>query len=155
MLSDPLYLGIPTTANPDVSPNEVNYPNLEFHTLSVGDKVSKRRAINVNAFSGTPLDQVNLTLSHSETKENAPFVTSRELRRLDVSRVDPETGKSVTLSVYQVTANPNSPLFTDDDVLLMQRMLAAFVLYGRTAAGINAVWDSEDDTAVRLLNGEA
>jgi len=153
MLNDPLYLGVPTTiADPESAPQNWLRDLATFHTLATGDRSSKRRASGISTLSGTTPDTFNLTIGHSDSKENLPYGTTRQNIRLDVSRID-ANGKSVTASAYLVTVRPNAELFTEADVLTIQRTLATFVLLGRLTD--TGDMTSSDDTAERLLSGEA
>jgi len=163
MLSDPLYLG----AAPSSVPNPATAPNTSFTTvlsfalvggLTAGS--TKRKALNVSSFfhdevEGTAnLDDIVLTLSRSETKENAPYVTSRTLIRLDASRVD-ANGKSVTISAYMVLALPNATMWNEDDMQRLARSLALLVLYGPSTSSSDWTGNASDATILRLLGGEA
>lgn len=153
MLSDPLYLGVIGSWSPDVDANTVGGETAVFHTLSTGDRTSKRRASGITSLSGSATDQLNLSISHSESKENSPYGTTRTNIRLDVSRLD-ANGKSVSASVYQVTVRPNADLFTDADILLLQKTLGRFITFGDTTDA--ALHPAEAaDTMTRLLSGEA
>jgi hypothetical protein len=74
-----------------------------------------------------------LSIQHSKSKENAPYTTDRSVIRLDASRAD-ENGKIVTVSVYNVVANPNGG---PHDADLVQRMFAGLSLFMTFGSCIN------------------
>jgi hypothetical protein len=159
MLSDPLYLGVPGTLNPATAPNTDISTVIAFPAVSLGAGASKRKANVINTFSVAPgseesHDEINFTISHSETNENKPYKTSREVKRLDVSRTD-DNGVSVTASFYIVGVIPITSMFTEDDVRILEKMLALFALYGPSTSSSDWSGTSNDQTNYRILRGEA
>lgn len=148
MLNDPLYLG--TTDGSQASRSSAISSLSElltFHTVSTGDGVSRRTGLWVDG--STP---VELTISHSSTKENAPYATVRSLVRLDLRRVDLQ-GRTVTLSAYAVVAFPQGEQFSDADAAHAAATLGFFLSFGK-ANSSSGMGSTLEDTVERVLNGE-
>jgi len=126
--------------------------SLTLHTVSDGEGTAKRKG---TAADGTKVSQ---TVSHSTSKENAPYVTDRTLIRYDFTRIDAVTGKPVTMSCYSLTALPQGATFTSDDARNASATLALFMLLGgvRDESDPPRVNDViSGNTFVRLIDGEA
>lgn len=159
MLNDPLIVAMPPTLA-DLQAQSAIWDylgsigtagNATLRATLEGDGVSKRKG---KLDAGTTVTQ---SVSHSTSKENAPYVTDRTSIRFDFSRVDPVTGKPVTASAYCVLALPQSSAFSTEDGVLCGAILANFVLQGGISGNIPPrVYDGlPGETLARLLSGEA
>jgi hypothetical protein len=159
MLKDPLVIAAPTAASfvtigaiQDWLGALAGEEKLVLRTVDSGASSSARK--------GTLLDntKVSQKVSHSLSKENAPFVTERTLVRFDFARISPSTGKPVTASVYTVFALPQGDTFSVADMLRYGNIASIFTLQG--AYDAEHVPPRMFDTAIgettnRLLDGEA
>lgn len=161
MLSDPLVVPqVVTDIETEAGPGLMDYASVysgaahsvTLHTISDGEGTAKRKG---TMSDGTKVLQ---TISHSTSKENAPYVTDRTMIRYDYSRNDIVTGKPVTCSAYVVIALPQGTTFTTDDARDFTLSLALFLLLGgarENAVGPRLNDAIAGDTLVRLLDGEA
>jgi hypothetical protein len=94
-----------------------------------------------------------LTISHSVSNENAPFLSDRTLIRFDQQRVNEETGKNVTASVYANIVHPQGGDFTAAVVHNLVRSLGAFLLSGESN-GTDGFLADENSTIQRIIAGE-
>jgi hypothetical protein len=152
MLSDPLYLGVPVTFPVTNSGTLDSNVTSAFVVHNVGGGVgsSRRTGIDPTMAGSVP---ATFTISHSETKENAPYVTGRSLIRLDLTKVD-AVGKEVTMSVYAVIALPQCSLFSVADCARQVRTLGLFLLAGPSSNASDFAGILGDDTITRIINGE-
>jgi len=131
MIKDPLLVGVHSHVLTDVhdwlqnaSGNPMtSLEQLTFRTTDLAPGKTTRVAQNAAG------DEVTLSVSHSQTNENAPYKTNRVLVRFDISRFDAQ-GKEVVLSVYQVIALPLGSLFTVHDAVSLAASLNIFSLVG-------------------------
>nr|QDH87564.1 MAG: hypothetical protein H2Bulk35297_000002 [Leviviridae sp.] len=143
MLSDPIQIvdasdlsttisGISTVTDFALIPNGANGTTKRVHV--VDDEVT------------------TLSISRSESKENAPYVTNRTVQRLDFQKVDP-SGKKVVLSCYVVVAAPLSDLFTT--AMIKKHVMSAclFAAFGGNNAN-TLVINPNNDHLDRVLQGE-
>jgi len=159
MLSDPLVVPFGKTGLDAESTAILDYlaagttgTGVSMHTTDIGPGNSKRVG---SLPDGT---KVLMTVSHSTSKENAPYVTDRTLIRFDLTRIDGVSGKPVTASVYSVLAFPQGPNFTSAEVSSFAEYLGAFLIQGGLRLGGSAPrWNDlyPGDTTRRLLDGEA
>jgi hypothetical protein len=96
-----------------------------------------------------------MSVNHSQSKENPPYLTDRTSIRFDRKKVDPVSGKPQTLSAYSVFTLPQGGTFDIDDLIELATTLAMFTLVG----GINASAGTFDDAVIgdtlrRLIQGE-
>jgi len=126
--------------------------NHEHRLMSIADGKSVRKGNG----DGTLLTgDFKLTISHSETKENAPYNTSRALIRWDCTKSADSEGNEVTASVYLVTALPSGGVFTEADVIAMARGLMLRLLMGeRPDDNPYSVSATGDDALERIVRGE-
>lgn len=161
MLNDPLVVAVATSlanlrANTSLG-DQIEFQlnasamDVTMRTVSEGEGTAKRKA---DLDSNTKIRQ---SISHSQSKENAPYVTDRTSIRFDEDRNDVVTGKPVTMSAYLVTALPQGGTFTEDDAVALACSLALFILAGARGTGSSPrVYDAElGDTLKRILAGEA
>jgi hypothetical protein len=145
-----MYVGIaPTTPDRSVSlETQVTEPKV-VRLVSSGEGKTKR----VGSWDTETV--MSLSISHSETKENAPHVTNRSLVRLDLGRVDSE-GRPVNLSAYCVVAHPQGGDFTQADAARAARTLGSLILYGFASneANISESFAGELSLIDRVISGE-
>jgi hypothetical protein len=98
----------------------------------------------------------NLTVSHSTSKENAPYTTNRTNIRIDLKKVDTE-GRTVVLSGSLLFSVPVGTEFGETDVDLVARLLGGLAFSGHklTEAEVLNV-DNHHQTIKRVAyQGEA
>ena len=102
-------------------------------------------------------DVGRVTISHSETKENAPYGTTRHLLRMDLKRSDPATGKPMVLSAYSVFSIPGGAAFSQDDKVDLIRTLCCTILFGSLGAAdkITPSAGSDPNLLAKILLGES
>ncbi len=151
MLSDPFYVAFPTISERDTIGMQQG-----GSAVDVADAITLRLAdLNPGgsvriANDGTT--SYRLSVSHSKSKENAPYATDRSVVRLDASRADGD-GKIVTVSTYIVTANPIGGPHDADMARRLQFALVTLIGYGQSDA--NGVFSSVDhQLSDRVLAGE-
>lgn len=150
MLTDPLKIAIPTatevaairSAVTGVSPSNVASAAI----IDVAPGSTQRQGLFSTSIFKTGI-------GHSNTKENAPYVTTRSLMRLDQVRTD-SLGKSVTLSAYGVVAVPQGTLFTTAEVLSHAQALAVFMLLGSMSSALANYGNGNSTDLSRIINGE-
>lgn len=156
MLKDPIKVGLVNDVSGagfiDYMPalytgaiTDVNLPVLDF-----GDGATKRKVLLADGVTTN-----SMTVSHSQSKENAPYLTDRSLIRLDSVKVDSVTGKPVTMSAYIVVALPQGNTFSQNDAKYLALSLAHFVLAGPLNDGGTRYDAVPGDTLTRILAGEA
>lgn len=97
--------------------------------------------------------KATLTVSHSSSKENAPYDTARSLVRLDLKKVD-MAGKPVNMAVYIVAALPQGGVFSESDCLSAINTLLTLCLLGDvTDAGLFQL-AAGNDLIRRVTEGE-
>jgi hypothetical protein len=158
MLNDPLYLAA-------VSPNHGTLrgtmgstspvlPRLQlpFRVTDLAPGKSVRVGVDSANIPGVTRD---FTISHSSSKENAPYTTLRTVCRLDVNHVD-ANGVSVTTSAYVVVVAPQGVAGHEQTALQTAQDLCSTVLFGPRkdpAIGSDAA-NSITDFLERVLAGE-
>jgi len=137
MLTDPLKLPLMTPAMWDLVIYDVlntgatNWNTLfasagnsvDFHTTDLSPGATKRIGMIGS-------NQAVMSIGHSTSNENAPFVTDRSVMRIDLKKVNSETGKPVTASAYLVTTAPRGSDFSVADILQLGRTVAAIPFTG-------------------------
>lgn len=119
MFNDPLYIVVPTETNPTPQISATGETAIPLRLTSSDAGKSTR----VGTFGSSKL---HLTVLHSTTKENAPYVTKRSVLRLD-RKVADNAGKTVTLSAYLVVASPVGSPFSEADAIQLAAMLCSSV----------------------------
>lgn len=162
MLSDPLVIPMPPggieAVDVAIADNLSSYYNenttdrIAFHTVDIGPQSSKRKGILTDGVT-----KVTMTVSHSQSKENAPLLTDRTLIRFDFVKPDGVSGKPVTSSVYFVGAQPQGVTFSAQECRDQAQHLAMFILQGGfQGLAFPRVCDLIPGTTVsRLFQGEA
>lgn len=149
MLQDPLKIGIIDESRHTLilsdTASTVIGTGIPLATIDVNPGGSVRTAV----VSGV---KYTLTISHSQTKENAPFTTDRSLIRFDVEKTNVTTGKLVTASAYLVVAAPTGGDHTSADVLKYTRSLLTLLLLGDAPDEGGGVLS--DTVLQRILAGE-
>jgi hypothetical protein len=153
MLSDPLYLGVPTALPAHgTAPDSTVSTIATFRRVAQGDGSSKYVAADPVVSDA----ELKLAISHSVTKENKPYDTERTLVRLDFPLPPDVNGVIVTASAYMVVAVPTASSVDPTDLPpRLVRILALFALYGPSSSSSDWAGITSDDTLARLLNGEA
>jgi len=95
-----------------------------------------------------------LAISHSVTNENKPYGTKRVNVRLSSTKVDSETGNSVTGFVQESFGLPKA-VFTPAELNVMRQSLLAFLLFGETVTGHYSTIAEGTVQFNRLLLGES
>lgn len=150
MLTDPIQIAIPSAAEVTAIRTGTASVVATHVGLAVTD-VSPGGTKRVGVLGG---DSITLSIVHSTTKENAPYVTTRSVIRLDHVRVD-VNGKPVTLSAYVVIPVPQGTVFTTAEVLSHARAIGSFLLFGSVIENPIAYYGSGDSGVLqRVLNGE-
>jgi hypothetical protein len=148
MLSDPLNINVVSVVpDPTAIGNDLGASSLSLFLTDAGDGSSKR----IGTLSGV---KAQLSIAHSQSNENAPFPTTRTNIRLDLKKVNTETGKTITASAYTVVVAPQGPDFSDADILMITRTLAAFLLFGKGTGDMALDFYGNDDTLARVVAGE-
>jgi len=100
-------------------------------------------------------DKFVLKITHSETKENTPYPTTRTVLRLDRKRTTSE-GVGIQESAYLVIASPTVEGVMDStSAALLARDLALFVLTGGAdITNTKIALSASDGELARLLAGE-
>jgi len=147
MLNDPLKLGVVSVGtivnlSGIAADSSVTLPTT---SLAAG------KSVRTGSWGG---DNTTLTVSHSETKENAPYKTHRLLVRLDRRRVD-ANGVEVTCSAYGVVAYPQGSIFTVDEVEETARALFLMLGISPVDGSGNLNLLATDDTLARIIAGES
>lgn len=148
MLIDPLYIGtVPATELLSTAYTAGVFSSArQYATIDISPGSSKRILVSAT-------EKGLMTISHSQTKENAPYVTNRSVVRFDLQKVD-AAGKTVTLSAFAVIAQPIGGGFTDADALSLARTLGAFLYTGKSFVVPAMNKTVLDDTMSRVLAGE-
>lgn len=149
MLNDPMYIA--TELNPGQIATTSNYSGMNVFRLT---DVAPGRSVREGVLGGFP---ASLTISHSQTKENAPFATTRSVIRLDRKVYSESIGKTATLSAYLVVAQPVMAEATPETAAALARALAAQCLFGIQTSSVST--EAVDGTVisdflVRVLSGE-
>lgn len=146
MLSDPILLANSAAFDTTISDlGSFNEPLALVASPQSG--VTKRTNVHDDLSSTT------LTISRSESKENAPYVTNRTVQRFDQTKVD-SLGKKVTLSCYVVIAAPLSSLFTQEDVVKHVRSACVAAAYGGVSDTGTIELKTDNTHLSRVLEGE-
>lgn len=152
MLPDPLRIGIVSEAQVAAIRADITGTvtgTLMSIPLVTQDGLSSKRML---------LDSVGVkttvSINHSETNENKPFVTGRTVFRIDRTIFNAIAGKPSTLSAYAVLALPQSPDFTVDDMLELARSLGFFLAFGQVDADCK-VTPASDLAVQRLIASES
>lgn len=130
MLSDPVVL-LPDLTSADDS--TVSLPRTSYDPIGV-----------FRLSTSTPGESLQLTISHSESKENPGVVTDRHLIRLDHVIPD-EDEKAIKASCYVVISEPRGTVTTTQSVDLFLRLLSLIM-------GMQDEGDTWDTTDANLAN---
>jgi len=160
MLPDPLvipFIGDGPLTSVRTAITAISLDSASVPTITQDGLASKRSVTlgeGAHPFSGgaVPL-KLGVSISHSETKENAPFTTGRTVIRIDASKVNETTGKPVVLSAYLVVVLPQSPDWTVDDAVAIARSVTGLALLGSPVSGTFNTAD--DGFLTRAINLES
>jgi hypothetical protein len=128
---------------------------IALHLGDTGDSVGSVSITDTD--NGTTTRRINLgagqfftmTVAHSESNEQKPFVSDRHLVRFDREFPDAD-GKPLKISVYQVIVCPRHALVTTLKISQTVHMLLSFVL-GRQ----DVDWTDGEAVMSRILSGES
>lgn len=161
MIGDPLKLFLPLggTAQWDAlvtacDTGVVGLDAADMISLHLLDLTSNGGSVRLGKDS--QLNKVKMTISHSETKENLPYVTRRSVVRLDRQKVD-VNGKTVTQSAYFVTVDPVSgTLFSGagETTFDLLQLLTFFGLFGPVVGTEVDALEESPRVIHRILDGE-
>jgi len=142
MLSDPIYLVSPIASLTATATGVIPLALVPSSALAT-------KRVHVES-TGT----YTLSISRSESKENAPYVTNRTVQRLDLTKID-SLGKKVTASCYVVIAAPLSNDFPVADVIDLVQQTCLFAAFGASDDSGTSVSKANGVTHLgRILEGE-
>lgn len=148
MLTDPLLVGklgdtitLQSALSTGVTPEA-------WRTVDLSATGSKR----ISTLAGYTKSE--LIIAHSQSKENAGFVTNRHMIRINRQKLDTVTGKLVNMSVYVVAALPVCGVFTLTDLVTQLRSLGLYLMVESPASNGALTQSTLGDNIPRLLAGE-
>lgn len=151
MLTDPLKIAKVTSTTTDAGSTVTVVPSGTADcSITAYPSGGTQRKVTAG-----PLTQATMTISHSTSKENAPFVTGRHVVRLDRKVQDVATGRLLNLSAYMVVSLPEGSVNVSvTDAITLVNYLCSLLLFGEVEASGNFL-DVDGNLMQRLLSGES
>jgi hypothetical protein len=155
MLIDPIkFPGAPSSEVDDLisrfnatNGDEIPQSPLRLLDLGPGSSVRGGAIVTGDSLPG------RFSISHSETKENKPFTTTRTVIRLDRPLAGPD-GVTLNTAAYIVVSVPTVPTFAGPaDGARLAQQLAWWILFGSVNEGGSAI-DTNRGEFLRVLQGE-